>query len=61
MRLSSRTVHAEVSVVEESDIRPLRMNFSGIVFRLDVDEAIELANQLVDNAENVKTQERNHQ
>jgi hypothetical protein len=47
-----------VSVAEDSSVRPVRINFSGIVFRLDVDEAIELANQLVDNAETVKAQER---
>ncbi len=58
MRLSSRTVYADVSVVEESTARPLRMNFGGIVFRLDVDEAIELANKLVDTAESVKIQDR---
>lgn len=57
MRLSSRSVFAEVSVVDAS-VRPVRINFSGIVFRLDVDEAIELADQLVDGAETV-TQERN--
>ena len=53
MRLSSRSVYAEVTVVEDSDVRPLRINFSGIVFRLDVGEAIELANKLVDTAENI--------
>ncbi|WP_193045282.1 hypothetical protein [Mycolicibacterium baixiangningiae] len=44
--------------MEESTARPLRMNFGGIVFRLDVDEAIELANKLVDTAESVKIQDR---
>lgn len=56
MRLSSRTVFAEVSVVD-SATRPVRINFSGIVFRLDVDEAIDLATQLVDTVETIKTPE----
>lgn len=48
MRLSARNVVAVVGTIDDAASRPVRMNIGGVTYRMELDEAIQLANELAD-------------
>lgn len=61
MRLSGKEVILRVVAVPQVPERPVRIRGGGFAFNMNVDEAIDLANQLVDTVETINAQERNQQ
>lgn len=57
MRLSGRHVNPEVVVMRDT-ARPIRLRAAGLAYMFTADEAVELATQLADAVDEIRTNNR---
>lgn len=60
MRILARSVTPEVAAMPGA-VRPIRLRAGGITYQLRADEAIDLANQLVDATEQLAQRRTSHE
>jgi hypothetical protein len=58
MRLSGRNVFAVVGFIADATSRPVRTNIGGITYRMELDEAIDLANDLAEAVADIRNNRR---
>lgn len=54
MRVSPRQGEAEVTTICSTPRGPIRMHIAGVTYRMDADEALQLANSLADAVSDLK-------
>lgn len=58
MRVSPRQGSPEVTALREAKSGRVRMHIAGVTYRMEAQEAIDLANQLVDVVQELKNSDR---